>query len=144
MQQCHKHPPTPLSGLKVRYSHGPFFARIRYIHIDTAHILLVSVGLAQARPNYSPYASQFSTYEYTLSPLISNIPCPFALRPLQHITQSIPATRSHSLAIHISVVNTHINNQQPKLHWSSDPLTTTNTGKNNQLKEPMVWLVQLQ
>jgi len=31
MHQCHKYPPTPLSGLKVRYStHGPFFARLRY------------------------------------------------------------------------------------------------------------------
>ena len=31
MQHCHKYPPTPLSGLKVRYSaHGPFFARLRY------------------------------------------------------------------------------------------------------------------
>ena len=32
MQQCHKYPPTPLSGLKVRYNaHGPFFARLWYI-----------------------------------------------------------------------------------------------------------------
>ena len=31
MQQCHKYPPTPLSGLKVRYrAHGPFFARLWY------------------------------------------------------------------------------------------------------------------
>ena len=33
--------------------------------------------------------------------------CPCALCPLQHITQSIPATRSNSLAIPIPVVNTH-------------------------------------
>jgi len=33
MQQCPKYPPTPLSGLKVRYSvHGPYFARLRYYY----------------------------------------------------------------------------------------------------------------
>ena len=39
---------------------------------------------------------------------IHNIPCPFAFCPLQHITPSIQATKSHNLTLSIPVVNTYI------------------------------------
>jgi len=40
MQQCHKYPPTPLSGLKVRYSaDGPFFARLRYYLLSRTYLV---------------------------------------------------------------------------------------------------------
>ena len=45
MQQCHKYPPTPLSGFKVRYSaHGPFFARLRYIRKCTTLEIFLHKG----------------------------------------------------------------------------------------------------
>ena len=71
--------------------------------------------------HFGPSGSQFTTKEYTFYlKSATYIPCPFALCPLQHIIQNVPITRSHNLAIHISVVNTHAhtNNLQLNLHWS--------------------------
>ena len=45
-----------------------------YIHIDTAHILLVSVGLAQARPN-NVYLYQRQQTRKTQSNLRTSRPC---------------------------------------------------------------------
>jgi len=78
----------------------------------------------------------YTTNEHTLPPycfkqdgfLQIHIPCcPFAFCPLQHITQSIQATRSHNLTLSIPVVNTYIHNQSTvKVALVRDIKVTTN------------------